>query len=402
MALLIAPAIWRRAVFLTRKRIESSVPLTVNELQAGKDRMRAEHAVSLRKMEIRRDELLEKLAAQQPEITKLEQKIRSLNSDIDDRKQELADAEARVQERDAELAERESEIRSFQLHIDTMEADLAARTGELDSFKRMRSESEKRLATMMERFEETNADLSALQIDMDALRDNFKQSQAELRDSRAMAKETSQALEDEQQTVARLEKQLEKAKATRVKLEDKLESRDLEIARSRETMSIEAKTLSDYERQAEDSEAERAALERELTELTLAYNALEKRLEDKPVVAVSDEKSSKKDESNTTAALEIKLGQALAQLKSVTAERDEAVASIAKSASQGGNQAGDDELREQINQLAAEMVHLTEKLEGEGTPIGALLAQPGANDSNVVSLADRINALRSGANKAAE
>ena len=41
LCLMVAPAIWRRAVVLTRQRIESSVPLTLNEIQADKDQLRA-------------------------------------------------------------------------------------------------------------------------------------------------------------------------------------------------------------------------------------------------------------------------------------------------------------------------------------------------------------------------
>jgi hypothetical protein len=44
LALMVAPAIWRRAARLTRSRIEKSVPLTLSEIQADKDQLRAEAA----------------------------------------------------------------------------------------------------------------------------------------------------------------------------------------------------------------------------------------------------------------------------------------------------------------------------------------------------------------------
>ncbi|RUW48093.1 hypothetical protein EOA36_21490, partial [Mesorhizobium sp. M8A.F.Ca.ET.021.01.1.1] len=44
LALMVAPAVWRRAVALTRRRIEASIPLTQAEIQADKDRVRAEYA----------------------------------------------------------------------------------------------------------------------------------------------------------------------------------------------------------------------------------------------------------------------------------------------------------------------------------------------------------------------
>ncbi|RWX60080.1 hypothetical protein EN780_32935, partial [Mesorhizobium sp. M4B.F.Ca.ET.089.01.1.1] len=52
LALLIAPAIWRRAVALTRRRVEASMPLTLAEIQANKDQVRAEFAMSTRRLEM--------------------------------------------------------------------------------------------------------------------------------------------------------------------------------------------------------------------------------------------------------------------------------------------------------------------------------------------------------------
>ncbi len=52
LALMVAPAVWRRAVRLTRRRIEASVPLSLGEIQADKDRIRAEFAMSIRRLEM--------------------------------------------------------------------------------------------------------------------------------------------------------------------------------------------------------------------------------------------------------------------------------------------------------------------------------------------------------------
>ena len=60
LALMVAPAIWNRAVVLTKKRIESSVPLTLNEIQADKDQLRAEFAMSTRRLEMSVEELKNK------------------------------------------------------------------------------------------------------------------------------------------------------------------------------------------------------------------------------------------------------------------------------------------------------------------------------------------------------
>jgi len=44
LTVLVAPAIWRRAVALTHRRVEAALPLSLNEIRADKDALRAEHA----------------------------------------------------------------------------------------------------------------------------------------------------------------------------------------------------------------------------------------------------------------------------------------------------------------------------------------------------------------------
>ena len=78
LALMIAPAIWRRAVVLTRNRIESSVPLTLNEIQADKDQLRAEFAMSTRRLEVNLESLKERASEQLVEINKKRDELLSL------------------------------------------------------------------------------------------------------------------------------------------------------------------------------------------------------------------------------------------------------------------------------------------------------------------------------------
>ncbi|RUW80138.1 hypothetical protein EOA29_22815, partial [Mesorhizobium sp. M1E.F.Ca.ET.063.01.1.1] len=65
---LIAPAVWRRAVVLTRRRLEASMPLTPAEILAEKDRVRAEFAMTTRRLEMNIKSLKENAAEQLVEI----------------------------------------------------------------------------------------------------------------------------------------------------------------------------------------------------------------------------------------------------------------------------------------------------------------------------------------------
>lgn len=51
--LLFLPAFWRRAVRLTRRDLERALPLSRNEIEAERDRLRAQNAVTMRRLEAR-------------------------------------------------------------------------------------------------------------------------------------------------------------------------------------------------------------------------------------------------------------------------------------------------------------------------------------------------------------
>ena len=51
LGLLIAPAFWRRAVRLTTRRLKEQLPLSDAEIRADKDRLRAEYAIRLHKLD---------------------------------------------------------------------------------------------------------------------------------------------------------------------------------------------------------------------------------------------------------------------------------------------------------------------------------------------------------------
>jgi len=50
-ALAFAAPLWRRAVRLTTKRLEATMPMSISDIQADKDQLRAEYAVKLRQLE---------------------------------------------------------------------------------------------------------------------------------------------------------------------------------------------------------------------------------------------------------------------------------------------------------------------------------------------------------------
>lgn len=83
LALIFAPALWRRAVRLTTHRIRANMPMSLNEIQADKDRLRAEFAIKIRKYEVSLDREKMKTARQLVNISRRESEIKALEGKID-------------------------------------------------------------------------------------------------------------------------------------------------------------------------------------------------------------------------------------------------------------------------------------------------------------------------------
>ena len=83
LGLLIAPLFWARAVRLTSKRIKESMPLTDIEIRADKDRIRAEYAIKVHKLESEIEQVRLSTARQQIEINRRDAAVNTLESELE-------------------------------------------------------------------------------------------------------------------------------------------------------------------------------------------------------------------------------------------------------------------------------------------------------------------------------
>jgi uncharacterized protein (DUF3084 family) len=121
----IIPLVHARAVRLTMRRLEALTPVSMAEIQADKDLLRAEFAMLTRRLEMSVEQMKAKTTSQLAEIgTKteaigrlklelgektaalfaLEAKEKQLNEDIEALQEELAAKNAALEERERELA----------------------------------------------------------------------------------------------------------------------------------------------------------------------------------------------------------------------------------------------------------------------------------------------------------
>ena len=116
MSLIILPAVWKRAVRLTKRRIEAATPITMAEFRADKDQLRAEFALSTRRLEMNVETLRKRLAEQLGEVNQKRSDLGLLKVERD---RHLAVV--------TELEEREAELRLRSAELEREATDLAQR-----------------------------------------------------------------------------------------------------------------------------------------------------------------------------------------------------------------------------------------------------------------------------------
>jgi DNA repair exonuclease SbcCD ATPase subunit len=336
LALMVAPAIWRRAVSLTRKRIEASMPLTLNEVQAETDRVRAEAAMSIRRLEISVKSLKEKAANQLIEINRSREELRRLTGETSGKTHLLADLEVKVPELQAKLREREEQVEILSKRL--READ--------DLIDKQASELEKLGKT----YEEVTFLSSARQIEL-------------------AGRETE---------IERLSIEAARLRSQHKDMEGRVQEMALENEALEATLKGERKRLGDLEREIADAGSIDTARQ-------------------SPAVPVGGKADSK------LAQLLAERDRLESRLTALTRENKKLRARSVDHG--GGGKSGDISLlREQIYQLAAEVVNLTATLDGPDSPIRKALSMPAASGADgdetqekITSLADCVRALQKAA-----
>src|ERR1044071_951797 len=83
VSLIILPAVWKRAVRLTKRRIEAATPITMAEFRADKDQLRAEFALSTRRLEMNVETLRKRLAEQLRDINRKKTELGGIKGERD-------------------------------------------------------------------------------------------------------------------------------------------------------------------------------------------------------------------------------------------------------------------------------------------------------------------------------
>ena len=410
LGLLFIPLVHNRAVRLTMKRLEAATPLSIAEIRADKDQLRAEFAMSTRRLEMSVEKMKAKTTTQLAELGKKTDAINQLKKELGEKTATIFALEARDKTLRDQLRATEEEfqiksggLRDAERQLADKESDLSKLLGDL---------GERSLVADNQRGE-----ISALRAQVEALRASvadYERAVAETEhrlarersDAEVAGKELTEArarVGDLGTRVSELERQLfvqqteaevlnRRVHELETRLADQgrlLAERDYQLDRTRSELEAAVKTEADLRSElAATGNRSNSAVDRFRSEIT--------QLEAQLAVAIEDRNK-----------LQREIGTMKRDAESTwAAERVENAL-----------------LRERINDVAAEVARLTAALEGPGSPIesmlveasgdgraaGAALAaheQAGTQNGDTAAenrntLADRIRALQSSASRVA-
>src|SRR4030088_1334575 len=99
----VIPLVHSRAVRLTMRRLEALTPLSMAEIQADKDQLRAEFAMSTRRLEMSVEQMKAKTTGQLTEIGKKSEAVGRLKLELGEKAATLLGAEAKANSLTEEL-----------------------------------------------------------------------------------------------------------------------------------------------------------------------------------------------------------------------------------------------------------------------------------------------------------
>jgi chromosome segregation ATPase len=401
--LMIVPLVHNRAVRLTTRRLEAATPLSMAEIQADKDQLRAEFAMSARRLEMSVDQLKNKTTSQLAELGKksdainrmklelgeknatifalearekaVKEQLRATEEEFAAKTEALRTAEQALTDKQSELAKISTELSDRSMMADSRQVELVSVRAQIDALKNRVGDAEKEFAATQTRLERQRGESDV--------------ATHELSEARSRVENLSQRVTD-------LDRQL----IVQVKEAEMLGNRvnDLETR-----LSTQGKLLA--ERDFENNQLRQLQQSAEKTAQDLRAE----------IAAMSGGKSPMIEKLRSEkAAVEEQLG--IARDERAKLQRDINAIQQQAESSWATERMENALLRERINDIAAEVAKLAMQLEGPNSPIEAMLAaepvppakaaRPNGTAANGSvpegggTLAERIRALQSHASRA--
>src|SRR5690349_752545 len=152
IGLLVVPLVHNRAVRLTMRRLEAATPVSMAEIQAAKDQLRAEFAMSTRRLEMSVEQLKAKSTSQLAEIGKKGDAINRLKIELGEKTAAIFALEARD--------------RALRDQLRATEEEVAVKTAAMHDAERVLSDKEAALAKLLAELDERSTFADAQKIEI--------------------------------------------------------------------------------------------------------------------------------------------------------------------------------------------------------------------------------------------
>ena len=400
----VIPLVHARAVRLTMRRLEALTPLSMAEIQADKDQLRAEFAMSTRRLEMGVEQMKAKTTSQLADIGKKSEAIGRLKLELGDKTALLFALEAKEKQLNDDVA--------------ALQAEFAAKAAVLEETQRTLASKQAELAQVSGNFHDSSLTADSQRVELVALRTHAEVLKGQIE---SQEKETKDLRDRLGRKTAEAETSSQQLAEERGKTEQ-LSTRVGELDRQLIAQTTESEVLSRrvQELTSRLDEQSRFLADREFVTDRLRNDAATAQ---KTETEVRSELANAETRNRfATEAVKAEKGLVEDQLRQSHDERaklQREIATMKRDAeSAWANERMENAvLRERINDVAAEVARLTATLEGPGSPVDAILnsevvrAANGANGNGTPSiapsgtepskgtLADRIRALQGRASR---
>lgn len=354
------PLVHARAERLTTRRLEALTPLSMAEIQAEKDQLRAEFAMSTRRLEMSVEQLKAKTTNQLTEIGRKSDAVGRLKLDLGEKTASLFALEAKEKQ---------------------LSSELHAAQAELATKERALAEAERALAT-------TRAEFSQVSVDQRESATTAETRRVELLALRAQAEALKGQIESYDKETQELEARLRRKTTEAAKLNEQFAEergraehfagRATELDRALLAYKTEAEVLG---RRVEElttrlDEQGRFLVDREFTSDELRNQAASaQRVESEVRAALAEVENRHRSETQAIWTEKTSLEAQIRQSREERAKLESEIAAMKRDAeTTWANERMESALlRERINDIAAEVARLTAALEGPTSPIAALV-----------------------------
>jgi DNA repair exonuclease SbcCD ATPase subunit len=360
--LMIVPLVHNRAVRLTTRRLEAATPLSMAEIQADKDQLRAEFAMSARRLEISVEQLRNKTTSQLAELGKKTDAINRMKIELGEKNATIFALEAREKAMKEQLRATEEEfaaktglLRSAEQALIDKQAELAKINHELSDRSMTADSRQIELIAVRAQIDELKGRVGNAEKEFAATQTRLAQERTESETATRELTEARNRVENLSERVTDLDRQL----IVQVKEAEMLGSRvnDLETR-----LATQGKLLA--EREYENGQLKQAnqAAERTVKELRNEIAALSGGGNSPAIEKLRSEKAAVEEQ------LRIARDERAKLQRDINAIQQQAESSWATERMENAL------LRERINDIAAEVAKLAIQLEGPNSPIEAMLA----------------------------